>query len=83
MGPGWPSSPADPLPHVLEHLGQLGLQVGQQSVQQLCYPPLLLGQTSLQHVQQTGPQGRGHASAAVTAAPARYVHVPAKLTSRP
>lgn len=57
MGPGWPGSPAHPLPHVLVHLGQLGLQVGQQSVQQLCYPPLLLGQTSLQHVEQTGPRG--------------------------
>ena len=46
--------PADALADVLVHLGELGLQVLQQPVQQLWNTPLLLSQASLQHVQTAG-----------------------------
>lgn len=50
--------PSNTFPDILIHLGEFGLQVSQQSVQQLRNSPLLLGQTSLKHVQQTDREKR-------------------------
>lgn len=45
--------PADALSHILINLSELGLQVAQQSVQQLWDPPFLLCQTTLKYIQVT------------------------------
>lgn len=45
--------PANTLSYILVHLSEFGLQIGQEPVQQLWHPPLLLSQTPLQHIQMT------------------------------
>lgn len=77
--PGQGFLPACSLPDLLIHLGEFGLQVGPQLLQQFRNSPLLLGETSLKHKQETkqertcGRRGccvilRRHVSAQVTAA---------------
>lgn len=44
--------PANTLSDILVHLGEFGLEVRQQSVQQFRDSPLLLGQPPLKHIQQ-------------------------------